>query len=98
MLLDAQHYRDEQAAYARNARGMARPEADPSLDALVPVVEGRQPVVMQASSEREIERALGLAKEFNLKAIVAGGSEAYLVADRLKAAGVPVLLSLNFPK
>ncbi|AHG88275.1 hypothetical protein J421_0738 [Gemmatirosa kalamazoonensis] len=97
MLLDTQHYRDEQAAYARNARGMRRPEADPSLEALVPVIEGRQPVIMQASTQREIERALGLAKEFKLKAIVAGGSEAYLVADQLKAADVPVLLSLNFP-
>jgi imidazolonepropionase-like amidohydrolase len=97
MLLDTQHYRDEQAAYARSPRGMRRPEADPSLEALVPVIEGRQPVIMQAATQREIERALGLAKEFKLKAIVAGGSEAYLVADQLKAADVPVLLSLNFP-
>src|SRR4029079_18335483 len=97
MLLDAQHYRDEQALSARTARGMRRPEAARSLEALVPVVEGRQPVIMQASSQREIERALGLAKEFKLKAIVAGGSEAYLVADQLKAADVPVLFSLNFP-
>ena len=52
MLLDAQDYRDEQAAYARNARGMRRPEADPSLEALVPVVDGRLPVVMQASTQR----------------------------------------------
>ena len=98
MLLDTQHYRDEQAAYARSPRGMRRPELDPSLEALVPVIEGREPVIMQAGSRREIERALGLAKEFKLKAIIAGGSEAYLVADQLKAADVPVLLSLNFPR
>jgi imidazolonepropionase-like amidohydrolase len=98
MLLDAQHYRDEQAAYAKNPRGMRRPEYDASLEALIPVVEGRQPVILQASSKREIERALGFAKEFKLKALVAGGSEAYEVADQLKAADVPVLLSLNFPR
>ncbi len=98
ILLDAQHYRDEQAAYSRNPRGMQRPEADPSLAALQDVIAGKEPVVMFASSQREIERALDLAKEFGLKPIIAGGSEAYTVAARLKAEGVPVLLSANFPR
>ena len=56
------------------------------------------PVVLAASSQREIERALDLAKEFNLRAIIAGGEEADRVATRLKAENVPVLLSLNFPR
>ena len=98
MLLDAQHYRDEQTAYAKNPRGMKRPEFDPSLDALQDVIAGRQPVVMFASTQREIERALDLAKEFGLKPIIAGGSEAHLIAARLKAENVPVLLSMNFPR
>jgi imidazolonepropionase-like amidohydrolase len=98
MLLDAQHYRDEQSAYAKSPRGMRRPEYDASLEALQPVLSGQQPVIMSASTKREIERALDFAKEFKLKAIIAGGSEAYEVADRLKADGVPVLLSINFPR
>ncbi len=97
-LLDAQHYRDEQAAYAKSPRGMKRPDFDPSLDALQSAIAGKQPVVMFASSQREIERALDLAKEFGLKPIIAGGSEAYLVAARLKQDNVPVLLSANFPR
>ncbi len=97
-LLDAQHYRDEQAAYAKSPRGMKRPDFDPSLDALQSAIAGKQPVVMFASSQREIERALDLAKEFGLKPIIAGGSEAYLVAARLKLENVPVLLSANFPR
>jgi imidazolonepropionase-like amidohydrolase len=98
MLLDAQHYGAEQAAYAKNPRGMHRPETDPSLDALQPVLSRQMPVVMEASSEREIERALDLAKEFNIHAIIAGGEEADKVAARLKAENVPVLISLNFPR
>jgi hypothetical protein len=97
-LLDAQHYHDVKAAYDRNSRGMARPEFDPSLDALQPVISGQQPVIMLANSEREISRALDLAKEFKLRVIIAGGSESYKVAARLKAENVPVLLSLNFPR
>jgi hypothetical protein len=53
---------------------------------------------MVANQQREIERALNLAREFNLRAIIAGGSEAYKVADRLKAENVPVIVSLNFPR
>ena len=98
MMLDAQRYRDALAMYERSPRGMRRPEMDRSLAALVPVVDGRMPVVMLANSEREIARALDLAAEFKLKLIVAGGREADRLADRLAKQNVPVLLSLNLPR
>ena len=97
-LLDAQHYRDVKAAYEKNPRGMSRPEFDPSLEALLPVIARTQPVIMNASTQREIERALDLAREFGLRPIIAGGAEAHLMAARLKAENVPVLLTLNFPR
>ena len=98
MMLDAQRYRDSMQIYERNPRGIRRPETDRSLAALVPVIEGRMPVVMLANSEREISRALDLAAEFKLKLIVGGGREADRVADRLAKQNVPVLLSLNLPR
>ncbi len=97
-LMDTQRYRELKAAYDKNPRSMARVEFDPSLEALLPVLARTQPVIMQANTEREIIRALDLAKEFNIRPIIAGGSEANLVADRLKAENVPVLLSVNFPR
>ncbi len=97
-LLDAQHYRDVKAAYDKSPRGMTRPEFDPSLEALLPALAGKQPVIMYASTQREIERALDLAREFGLRPIIAGGLESHLVAARLKAENVPVLLTLNFPR
>jgi imidazolonepropionase-like amidohydrolase len=98
MLLDAQRYGQVQVAYTRNPRGMTRPQHDASLAALQPVLAREMPVVMWAGSQREIERALDLAKEFNLRAIVAGGNEADKVVDRLRADGVPVIATLNFPR
>ncbi|HEX8072275.1 MAG TPA: amidohydrolase family protein [Pyrinomonadaceae bacterium] len=99
MFLDAQRYREWQTVYARNPRGgVRRPELDKSLQALLPVLARELPVVMYADRQREIERALDLAQEFNLRAIIAGGAESWLVADRLAAAKVPVLLSLNYPR
>ena len=97
-LLDAQRYRDLKAAYARSPKGMQRVEYDPGLESLLPALAAQQPVVMAANSQREIERALDLAKEFGLRVIIAGGSEAYLLANRLTAERVPVLLSINFPR
>lgn len=98
MLLDAQRYREAMQIYERNPRGTRRPETDRSLAALVPVIEGRMPVVMLANTEREINRALDLATEFRLRLIVAGGREAERVAERLAKQNVPVLLSLNLPR
>lgn len=97
-LLDAQRYRELKLAYDRNPRGLQRPAWDPSLEALQPVLARQQPVVMFANTEREITRALDLAKEFNLRVLIAGGNEAWKLADRLKAENVPVLLSVNFPR
>ena len=98
MMLDANRYREAQQAYARSPRGMKRPDQDRALAALLPVLDGSLPVVMYADSEREINRALDLAEEFKLRAIIAGGVEAGKVADRLRERKVPVLLSLNFPR
>jgi len=98
MLLDAQRYRDSLQVYERAPRGMRRPDVDHSLAALIPVLEGRLPVVLLADREREIERALDLAQEFKLKAIIAGGRESNQLAERLAKQNVPVLLSLNLPR
>jgi imidazolonepropionase-like amidohydrolase len=97
-LLDARRYREANEIYDRNPRGLKRPGQDKSLAALLPVLAGRMPMVMQAEREREIERALDLAREFNIQVIINGGLEAGRVAPRLKAMNVPVLLSLNFPR
>jgi imidazolonepropionase-like amidohydrolase len=98
MMLDAQRYRDAMQIYELAPRGTRRPETDRSLAALVPVIEGRMPVVMLANSEREITRALDLGEEFKLRLIIAGGREADRLNARLVKQNVPVLLSLNLPK
>lgn len=98
MLFDAQSYREAKQIYDRSPRGVRRPSPDRSLEALLPVLDGKVPVVFHADREREIRRALDLAEEFKLKAVIAGGSDAWKVTDRLQKADVPVLLSMNFPR
>jgi imidazolonepropionase-like amidohydrolase len=98
MFLDAQRYQEAQKIYERSPRGVRRPDRDKSLEALIPALNRELPVVFYAEREREIQRAISLAQEFKLHAIIAGGEEAWMVADQLREAKIPVLLSLNFPR
>jgi imidazolonepropionase-like amidohydrolase len=98
MFNDAKRHDQLLKMYADNPRGMKRPADDRSLEAMIPVVNGQMPVIFIANRENEITRALDLAKEYDLKAIIAGGQESGKFIDRLKAQNVPVLLSMNFPK
>lgn len=98
MFNDAKRHDELSKMYNANPKGMRRPEADRSIEALIPVVNGQMMVIFNANRENEIVRALDLARDYKLKAVIAGGQEAWKFTDRLKAQNVPVLLSLNFPK
>ncbi|WP_152050634.1 amidohydrolase family protein [Tautonia marina] len=69
------------------------PPVDPRLEALAPFARGEKPVVFAANGRGEILSALDLADELGLKAILSGGADAWKVADRIKEAGVPVLIA-----
>jgi imidazolonepropionase-like amidohydrolase len=96
--LDAQHYRDEWNRYNKNPRGAQRPEVNKSLAALQPVINGQMPIVISASSVREMERAVSLAEEFGVKFLISGATQSYQNADYLKSKGATVLLSLSYPQ
>ncbi len=98
MFNDAKRQQEIEKLYAANPRGMKRPEADKSLEALIPALDRRVPVVFTANRSNEIVRALDLAREYNLRAIIAGGQQADKFIDRLRSQDVAVLFSLNFPK
>lgn len=95
---DAIHYRDEIDRYKRVKRGVSRPQHDKRLSALQPAINGDLPVLFVANSDGDIRRALMIADEFKLKPIIAGALYGYRIAGLLKAKGVPVILSVDFPK
>jgi imidazolonepropionase-like amidohydrolase len=76
-------------------RGVPRPDNDPELESLVPVVRGALPVFYEANVENEIRRAQKVAKEFGLKFTIVGATEGWRALDALK--GSPVVVSVNFP-
>lgn len=83
----------------KNARGPVRRE--PNLDSLLsaadiaalrPVLAGRIPLVVGADRASDIVAAIKLAKEYKLRLVISGGSEAWLVAKQLAASKVSVIL------
>lgn len=96
-LHDARRHGLIRDAYDRGARGMARPEHDPDLDALVPVVRGEMPVFFAASTENEIRRAVRMAREFDLPLTVVGATEGFRAIDALRQARSAVV-TLDFPR
>ena len=64
----------------------------PDAAALIPVVNGLQPLYIHVERAADIRMVLALKKEFPaLKLVVVGASEGWMVAGELAAAGVPVL-------
>ncbi|HEX3763576.1 MAG TPA: amidohydrolase family protein [Kofleriaceae bacterium] len=88
---DVDAYRRNRDAFERNAsRHLIAQRLD--LEALIPVLDGRELAMIHAAAEVDIRAALAIAAERRLRIAIAGGAEAWRVAPELAAARVPVLL------
>lgn len=96
---------EDARAYARNRQGFERGETRDfsvsrlDMEALQPVLAGREPLVVEAHRASDIQLALRIAREYNLRLIITGGTEAWMVAEELARARVPVLVKVlnNLP-
>ncbi|MEK7703448.1 MAG: imidazolonepropionase [Myxococcota bacterium] len=91
LIADARDYRTHVSAYPR---GEVRPGSLSAqhLEAMLPVIDGKLPLVLAAQRASDIVAAIELAKAQKLRIIIAGGAEAWLVAKELAAARVPVIV------
>ena len=84
--------------YERRKTDFTRAQMQPlsaspeDLEALLPVLHGRLPLIAIANRRSDIETALRIAREFKLRLVLAGAQEAWQVAAEIAAAGVPVLV------
>ena len=90
VLDDARVYRTRRADFERaQIRPLAASRLD--LEALQQVLDGRIPMIIAADKASDIQAAMRLAKDYGFRMILAGGAEAWMVADELAAARIPVL-------
>jgi imidazolonepropionase-like amidohydrolase len=69
-----------------------RPDRDLRREVFADVLRGKLPLLVTVNRATDIDAALRIAAEFGIRIVLDSASEAYLVADRIKAAGVPVIV------
>jgi imidazolonepropionase-like amidohydrolase len=88
---DVRFYRANRAAFDRaNARPLALSRLH--LEALIDVLDGRLPLVLDVDRAADIHALLAFAREQRVRVMVNGGAEAWTLASELAAARVPVIL------
>lgn len=91
-LADVREFQKNRAAYDRAAlHDLALSKGD--LEALIPVFEGKQPLVAVVKRASDIRQVIAFARDEHIKLVIEGGQEAWMVAPELAKAGVPVLIN-----
>lgn len=88
---DARFYQNHRALFARGEMyGLSLAPAH--LEALLPIINGTRPWVVEANRASDIMQALVFAQQEHLRLIISGGKEAWRVAPALAQARVPVIV------
>ena len=101
--LDAQDYGDRWADYEKKKNDVSSkpddkkgppspPKHDLKLEALLPYLQGRKPIVLAALEPSDLETAVGLARQFNLKFVLNHVSHSQPVLDYVAALKAPVIV------
>ena len=89
-LADARRYARDPAAFDRDPAPSRYGRED--LAALVPVAQGRTPLLVRVQRAADIRQLLRFAEAEHVRVILEGAQEAWQVAPELAQAGVPVLV------
>ena len=90
LLDDARAYARNRAAFERGeTRSFVATRAD--LEALQPVLTGTLPLLLAVDQASDIQAALLLGRDYGIRLIIGGGADAWMVADDIARARVPVL-------
>jgi imidazolonepropionase-like amidohydrolase len=87
-LVSAQEYRRKM----QNDDESKRPSRDLGLDVMSRVLDGELPLLVTVHRHHDIAAALRVAREFDIRMVLDGAAEAYLLLDEIRAAGVPVIV------
>lgn len=87
----ARSYHKAKIAY--EAGDASRKDVDSKLEAMIPVLEGDRPVVVEADELRQIQDAITWAGEEEVDLIIMGGRDAHYVADHLVQKEIPVIVT-----
>ena len=92
--LDADTYEEARKVYDGNPSGLRRPEYDRALEGVL----ANNRALLPATTAVDIRRVQKLAADISREVVLYGGHESYAAIDDLKAAGLPILVSLKWPE
>ena len=84
---------DQAERYRAAMQSSNPPKFDARLAALVPVIEGKTPLIVSATRAAQIRSAVAYAKHRQLKLVIYGGYEAMDCQELLVAEKVPVIVA-----
>jgi imidazolonepropionase-like amidohydrolase len=98
--LDGQDYQQKAAEYEKKKADAERdkksppsaPKRDLKLEALLPYLEGKKTIVLAAEGASDLQTAVGLAREFNLKFVLNHISHSRSVLDYVASLKVPAIV------
>lgn len=82
--------------HAKQAKGGTVPELDRRYEAMIPVLDGTQPMIVTAVREREIRDAIAFAAKEKIRIILADPYEAYKVLPLIKSHNISVVLGPTY--
>lgn len=89
---DVRAYAANRGAWEKGGfRELGLSKAD--LEALVPLVQGRTPLIARVHRAADIRAVLKLAREEKLRLILEGAEEGWMAAREIAGAGVPVIIN-----
>jgi imidazolonepropionase-like amidohydrolase len=87
---DARAYMKAKAAESQ--AGVPYHKTDLRWEAMIPVLEGKIPVLANAEEMQQIESVVAWADQEHVKLVIMGGYDAWRVAELLKVRDIPVLV------
>lgn len=87
-LIKAQDYLDKTTSDEEEDK----PARDLRLEVFAKMLSRELPLLVTAQRSQDILTAIRLAKEFDIRLVLDGAAESYLVTDQIKASGYPVIL------
>ena len=96
-LADAAWYAEAHAAYAKDPRGLRRPETDAALAALGPALSGRTPFLFVTNDMLDVLRAADIAREAGVTFAYLGSGEEYKRVDELREVTDAFVVPVAFP-
>jgi len=95
---EAERRQEVEKQYAANPAGIPRPPYDPTHYALFPVIDGDRPVFFHTEDVLDVHRALSLQEELGFGVVLSGLNQSFDAIEKLKAAGIPLMITLDLPE